>query len=87
MTKDSKHVRWVHLPDVTPVETRYSAQARKSRKVFFFFVVFPLGSYHSYPMSAPPLTCAIAKTTPLSTTDKRDVENDAGIDAPYEPYP
>ena len=56
---------------------KYSAQAIKSVKVFFFCKNFPC-SYHCRPISSPPRIWAMANTTPRSNNVNLLDENDAG---------
>src|SRR4051794_18835999 len=65
--------------------TRCSAEATKSVNVFFFVIIRP-ASCHSLPMSPPPRMCASAYTTPRSSSTRRDAENVAFDDEPYDPY-
>src|ERR1017187_4380734 len=55
---------------VYPFLMRYSAQEMKSFHVFGLVVLKP-ALYHSSPFLPPPLTCAMATTTPRSATELR----------------
>ena len=64
---------------VTPVSTRWSAQAMKSSKQFCLVCSRPPWC-HATPYSPPPRMLAIAKTCPCSSHCSRAGENDGFIE-------
>ena len=64
-----------------PVSTRWSAQATKSVKVLGLASSLP-SSYHDRPISEPPRTCAMAKTQPRSSSERRSTENHGSLEMP-----